>query len=376
MSGGSPRLPPANPALRAASKSGLKPSILRFKDKESPARLNREIGRLDPRFQCLEDEISALREQIPPEFGAQLAALRRDIDAAASSMLGSADTPIPDPAQLEALKSTVSERITKVFANFRTTDLEKGIAAAVANKSPVEPLLFRENDEPNATAGEIEALQQTLLRNARRHERRLTGAKTRLQRMSFDPPPLKVFESVHKLSDDVDGQRIQLSGLRIEIQRTRREIEKQVVRRKDEIKEALFRSPEGKILYQSLVPDLSSTMRQFSIDVEFAKAELAASIQELRALTERNEREERELLDLAEQCAVSVHLMEVLYRESQSPLRQICDQADQLENILKDLTNEGKCEALSAELEAKNQELGVEIQALKQKLASLAGAVS
>jgi hypothetical protein len=375
MSAGGSRLPPSNPALRAISKSGLKPAVLRLKEAQAPAGLKRELGRLDPRMQCLEDEISAVREQIPAGFADQLAALKRELDAAESTPATNASA-VGDSQQFEVLRSAVSERITKVFGNFRNTDFEPGIAAATTTNNSVERLRFDENDGTTSTAGEIESLRQTLLRNQGRYERRLTGARNRLGRLAFDPPPQNVFESFHAISDDVDGQRIQISKLRIEIQRARREIQNQVLRRKAEIREVLVQSPEARKLYESLAPDLSLQMREFAMDVELAKAEFAAPIRELRELTEQNEREERELIDVAEKCAVSVHMIEQTYRESQLPLRQLCDQTDRAERVIKGLSHEEKCESLSAELVARNSSLGEEIEDLKVKLASLVEGLS
>jgi hypothetical protein len=58
------------------------------------------------------------------------------------------------------------------------------------------------------------------------------------------------------------------SGIRSEIQQPRHEIENQAAKRKDDITEALFQSPEARTLGKSLTPDLSSQIKQFAIDVE------------------------------------------------------------------------------------------------------------
>jgi hypothetical protein len=99
------------------------------------------------------------------------------------------------------------------------------------------------------------------------------------------------------------------------------------------------------------------------------KDEFSAPILALKEQTEKNENEQRELVELAENLVSSVKVMEELYQKGQLSIRLISEQADQK---VESPAFDAKIGDLAAQLNAVNDAIGAEIDRLKAKLVELA----
>ena len=359
------------PALkqRRAAKSALAGGVLSMSADINPQHLKREVNRIYPRLEAIDQEINAIRQQLPPNLNQIVQQLRSDIDKLNGIQTQNPEINEPDSnsllqKKLEDLESRLQMQL-EVSLEQSNHELDNKLKEINRSKSK-EMASFKIDDGEESSFDErLKALQQTVDIQQKKTLSRIQNIKDTIAKLTNSSPNgEESYKQLTSLNEEINANRKNISELRTRLSEIKIQLERQNVR--EQIQQYQLKAPKakakGKVDVMD-VPDLTEPIEELRNDVANIKQKYSNKIKEMKDKAAECEAKVKKVDQMAVEIVTSTATLESRITEVDSICKTLIEQVKALEEragkddnqqLVKDLTQRvlDEHKALRDQLEA------------------------
>ena len=257
---------------RRAANSALAGGLLSTGADANPIHIKREISRLYPRLDNIENEINALKQQLPKNLNATIEQIKSDIEKLSKNPEDQGEEKVSQDdlikQKLEDLESRLQMQLD-VSLETSTANLNAKIQELSKTRKRQIPQMHIDASIESAFDGKLESLEKNLENQQKKANERISSIKKTLQKLKETVPGAdNSYEQLQALNSDIENNRKNVNELRTRLSELKIQLENQNVREK--LQQAQLNAPIAKtneVIEVTTVPDLTVPLEELRAEV-------------------------------------------------------------------------------------------------------------
>ncbi|EAX98082.1 hypothetical protein TVAG_415060 [Trichomonas vaginalis G3] len=350
-----------------SGKSPLSSAIISSGDVNA-TQLKREVNRLYPHLQSIEKEITALKQQLPPNLNKVVIQIRQDIDKLYNPNQNTKQEDQKDLLQrsLDDLENRLQTQL-QVSIESSKANLENKVQELINTKPKDDITKMMENngDETNYDM-KLAALEAALDSQHEKTQKRLDLLEKSIDKLSKPADEANNYKTLQSLSEDIESNRKGISDLRTRLSEIKLQLDRSTFT--EQIEKTTDQDSEPKSSARPIeVPDLTVPIENLNTKILNMQTKFQTKLRELKGKALQFEDRVKKVDQIAVQIVTSTVTLESRITEVNALCNSLMNQIKELGEKSENDDNKQLIQQLTEKVMKEQAALKTDIEKVKAR---------